>query len=539
MTHTEYQLIGAPGAGKTTTLSRVWLPRAVERWGKDAVTVCSMTKAAATEIASRDSGVPRESVGTLHALCFRGLGRPEIAEAHIDEWNAHAPELALGGGEPALDEPDSDTRMGGRPGDQAMAACQIFRHRLVPRESWPDHLRRFQLKWDAWCRDNSYTDYTGLIERALEGSPTAPGSPRVLVVDEAQDSTALELRLIRRWAESAEYVVMAGDPWQCIYTFRGAEPDAFVGHDVPEEDRRFLWQSYRCPRAVHAAAMKLVAQARKQMPHKFEPRDADGLLVRSPAQLGLPESVLRHVEAGRSTMMLATCGFQVDSICRALRHEGIPFHNPYRETNGRWNPLRGGAKRMASFLRPSPDAWGPGARSWTWKELSDWAEMCKADGTFNTKSKDAIRQAAKASRGAAESPLTAMEMQGLFTPSAWAELSAIRSEPNATKMVAWLKPRMLGSWESRSEYAFKVIAKRGPRALTATPDVIVGTCHSVKGGESSRVVVFPDLSMSGMREWVGTGRDSILRLFYVAFTRARDELVLGSPSSACHMGWRT
>jgi superfamily I DNA/RNA helicase len=539
VSHTEFQLIGCPGGGKTTTLSTVWLPRAVEKWGKHAVAVCSMTKTAATEIASRDSGVPKESVGTLHALCFRALERPEIAEAHVDEWNAGSPELALGGGEPALDEPDMDTRMAGRPGDQAMAACQILRHRMVPREQWPTHLLRFQTRWDDWCQSNGYTDYTGLIERAIASAPVAPGQPRVLVVDEVQDSSALELSLVRRWAEAAEYVVMAGDPWQGIFSFRGADPEAFVGHEVPEENRRFLHQSHRCPRAVHGAAMKLVRAARRQMPHRFEPRDADGKLVRSDARIGMPDSVLRHIEPGRSTMLLASCGFHLDAICKTLRREGIPFHNPYRESNGRWNPLRGGAKRLASFMRISPDAWGDRARGWTWKELHDWADMLKADGTFNPRSKDAIRDAAKASRGQSEVPLTAMEIRGMFTDEAWAGLSALRAEPNAKRMIEWLRPRLLGSWETKAEYALKVIERRGPKAITTRPDVIVGTVHSVKGGESDRVLVFPDISMAGMREWVGSGRDSVLRQFYVAFTRSREELVLCSPSSACHMPWPT
>lgn len=537
--HVEYQLIGAPGAGKTTTLANVWLPRAVQRWGAASVAVCSLTRTAAAEIASRNSGVPKDSVGTLHALAWRALDRPEVAEGKISEWNAYAPSYALSGAASNLDEPDADHR-GGSPGDEAMAACQVLRHRRVPRHLWPERLRAFQKEWSFWCGEAGLTDFTGLIEEALERVDSAPGAPRVLVVDEVQDCSALEMALVRKWAQSAEYVVLAGDPWQCIYQWRGADSGAFTSEPVPEENKRFLSQSYRCPRAVHVAAMGLVRKAAKALPHKFEPRDFDGRLARIPAQLNFAEEVVRSVRQDGTTMLLATCGFHVAQICTALRNAGIPFHNPYRTTNGRWNPLRGGASRISSFLRPCAETHGDDARLWTWKELHAWVEMCQARELLNPKSKEAIRDAAKAQKGDGNA-LTSMEMQGLFDARAWESLSAVRAadRDRDAAMLSWLKPRMLNSWTPKVDYALRVAEKRGSRALVSEPKCVVGTFHSVKGGESDRVVVFPDLSFGGMREWTGSSeqRDAILRLFYVAFTRAREELLLASPSSANHIGW--
>lgn len=541
MSHTEYQLIGCPGSGKTTTLSRVWLPRAVEKWGAGSVAVCSLTRTAAAEIASRDSGVPKDSVGTLHALCFRALGRPEIAEGKIAEWNAFSPPYALSGGPSALDEPDMETRLSGKPGDQAMALAQVLRHRMVPEERWPDHVRGFYRDWKFWCREAGYTDFTGLIEESLRLADTAPGNPRVLVVDEVQDSSALELSLIRKWAQAAEYVVLAGDPWQAIYEWRGADPEAFVGNDLPEGDRRFLSESHRCPKAVHAAAMLLVEQASKPLPHRFNPRASDGRCARTGATINYPDEILRLIETSPgTTMILASCGYQIERACAVLRREGIPFHNPYRTTNGRWNPLRGGARRLASFLRPCRETWGDLARSWTWKELHDWTEMCQAKHLLYPKAKDAIKDAAKTQR--TDSPLTAMEMQGMFQPQAWQELLVARSAERGRDeaMTKWLDAHLLGTWGPKVQYAKKVAEKRGSRSLVGEPKVVVGTIHSVKGGQADRVVVFPDLSMSAEREMhTNSGaRDAMLRLFYVAMTRAREELFLAAPSSAGHIRWR-
>jgi superfamily I DNA/RNA helicase len=67
---------------------------------------------------------------------------------------------------------------------------------------------------------------------------------------------------------------------------------------------------------------------------------------------------------------------------------------------------------------------------------------------------------------------------------------------------------------------------RGPRALMESPRVVVGTIHSVKGGESDVVYLFPDISRAGDGQYQRTGapRDSVVRLFYVGITRAKHTL---------------
>ena len=54
----------------------------------------------------------------------------------------------------------------------------------------------------------------------------------------------------------------------------------------------------------------------------------------------------------------------------------------------------------------------------------------------------------------------------------------------------------------------------------------------MKGGEADVVFVFPDISWQADKEFYDSedGRDSILRVFYVAMTRAYEELVLCTPA---------
>ncbi len=71
------------------------------------------------------------------------------------------------------------------------------------------------------------------------------------------------------------------------------------------------------------------------------------------------------------------------------------------------------------------------------------------------------------------------------------------------------------------------------------PQVMIGTIHSVKGGQADVVYLFPDLSQAGDAQYNrgGASRDSVIRQFYVGATRAREKLYLCQPDSplAIHM----
>ena len=83
-------------------------------------------------------------------------------------------------------------------------------------------------------------------------------------------------------------------------------------------------------------------------------------------------------------------------------------------------------------------------------------------------------------------------------------------------------------------YPIRVYKAGGRQAVVQSPQITVGTIHSVKGGEADVVYLFPDLSIAGGREWGsrGRGRESVRRLYYVGATRAKETLILCGASSA-------
>ena len=535
---TEYRLHGPPGTGKTRTLATRWVPKAVEKFGSKSVVICSLTRTAATEIASRDLPIPTHNVGTLHALAFRSLGRPPIAEGEVKEWNELFPAFKLSGGKPSMDEPEIKANSK-NPGDELMSIAQVYRHNRIPRSDWRPDVLSFQRRWEDWMDAEGLVDFTGLMETALDEVPCAPGNPDVFIMDEAQDCSVLELELVRKWTARASYAVLAGDGDQAIYGWRGGSARAFLSPQIPEENNYHLTQSYRVPCAVHAVASKWIDKASYRYAVEYEPRDFKGSVEYSPGNgrhvAPLVSAATEAVNQGKTVMILATCGFMLNGVIASLRRSGVPFHNPHRTTNGAWNPLRGGAQRLLSYLAPDPSVYGEDAHLWTWADAKAWTELVRAKGVLSTGGKAWINDLGGDDKRKFER-MSEEDGMAIFGEQ-WEQLKNVFS---LGESLNWLENNLLASRRSFMEYALAVARSRGARTLLDEPKLTVGSIHSVKGAQADVVFLLPDLSPASMREWATRGdqRDGIVRTFYVGMTRARERLVLASRWSGYSVDWR-
>lgn len=535
----EYRLHGPPGTGKTRALADVWVPRAASRFGASNVVICSLTRTAAAEIASRDLPIPKENVGTLHALAFRALGRPTIAEGEVAAWNEAEPMFRLSGARPSVDEPELRTERGTK-GDDLMAQSQVYRHNRLPLSEWRYDVALFHRKWSEWMEREGFLDFTGLIERALADVPVAPGRPSVFVVDEAQDCSVLELELVRKWAAKAEDgAVLAGDGDQAIYGWRGASARAFLGPDIPEENNFHLTQSYRVPSAVHAVASKWISKASYRYAVEYLPRDFEGSVGTAQGNgknvMPILDAAMKDIGSGKSVMILATCGFMLRNTITMLRREGVPFHNPFRPTHGGWNPLRGGVGRLLAYLRRDSAAFPDDHRMWNWEEAYRWTDVVRSKTALARSGKTMIRSQAKQDE-IAHQLIQEGDGAACFGDS-WDKLHLAFAAPEP---MDWLEEHLLPSKRVMMEYPIAIAKKHGKLTLREDPQLTIGTIHSVKGGQADVVYLLPDLSPSGMREWTrpGDGRDSIVRTFYVGMTRARERLVIAGRWSASSIDWK-
>lgn len=512
----------------------------MDKFGADSVLVTSFSRAAAAELAGRDLPIARDRIGTLHSHCWHALGGPEIAEANVEEWNRGNPHLAitpvkkhakLDGEEPGDEDSATD-----KSGDELLQTLSRYRGLMLPRTIWPATLLAFETKWTQYKQENGLLDFTDLIENALTEVAVAPRNPSVIFADEAQDLNRMQLSLVRKWGDRSEYFIVAGDEDQTVYSFSGASPEAMLYPDIPDGHKIILKQSYRVPRAVHALAEKIIRQVTIRQEKVYLPRPEDGHVSRFAAggykatEYGILKAAEEHVARDQTVMFLASCSYMLKPLIQVLRKHGIPFHNPYRRSNGFWNPLKLGKRgstpsRVLALLVGHPSA-GEFHRAWTQGDVALWAEWLASNGVLRRGAKKTFEQAGM------DRDADLGYLDTIFEPGALESLMDAW-EGDRRGLLKWWRERLTADAFRRTEFAAEIAARYGAEGLTESPRVVVGTIHSVKGGEAQAVFLFPDISGAADAQYqrMGAPRDSVTRLFYVGITRARETLYICQPET--------
>jgi DNA helicase-2/ATP-dependent DNA helicase PcrA len=448
---------------------------------------------------------------------------------YAEVWNQEYPEMAITAGDRDLDEDNGSPNEGDAQGDAAYNAMNIYRARMIDPERWPAAIHAFYKSWTDWKQASGLIDFTDMLELALAYQDGAPGNPDVIFADESQDFSKLEMSLLLKWGESAGQLVVVGDPYQSLYHWRGADPDIFFMGSTSESHKRVLEQSYRVPVAAHNAAMSFIEAMPGYQPIQYYPTKEYGSYEHLSASIKEPEKLLPVIQESldndQSVMILASCSYMLTGVIRELRQAGIPFHNPYRVKNGAWNPLsrRGigvsSTDRLIAFLRLGQEGF------WTKRDLQTWLSGAKCSDVLPSKtSYQKFEKGPLAAVADGELPYDLLEIlvgKDAVEASMAADFDYYQNSLQAAK-------------QPPAAYPCAIARRSGVDALAQKPQVTVGTIHSVKGGEADTVIVAPDLSARGVESYLQdeAGKAAIYRLFYVAMTRAKQNLYTLNPTTS-------
>lgn len=518
------RVYGPPGTGKTT-----WLVNQVEELldsgvpGEE-IAIASFSRAAFREFSRRIGGrVPEDNLGTIHSLAYRALNRPGLAltpEA-LKTWKARNPDVwqitprVRHGGEAlfdAMDPYDEDTP---EPGDALYDQIVLLRNRRIPVDTWPEEARRFWEHWRAWMRQEDLVDFPGMLEGAL----VRPGlGISYFFVDEAQDLTALQLELVEHWAAGTRFAAFIGDDDQAIYSFMGADGEAFLS--LPVDREITLERSWRVPARVQAVASEIASRISRRAPKRYLPRPEAGTLEAWPIGLEEPHWVLEHAlerEArGERVLFLATARYLLEPLKEALLARGIPYGNPYAPQRHSFNLFpesrngRASWEKARSFLFPK--RMGSDLKTWT-RYLSS-----EVFGRGN--------------KGRALEAIMALPDEQTIEDGhpIWGLFPIGHRERAVGRDVAWLLDHLLGNAPRGMRQALTVALRNPQLVLEGRARVWLGTIHSVKGGEADWVYLWPGYTRKATR----AHPDALHRLMYVAATRARRGLILLGQGEAPH-----
>jgi DNA helicase-2/ATP-dependent DNA helicase PcrA len=427
-------------------------------------------------------------IGTLHSHAFRAIGHPTVAldPKVVGDWNEQVvPEWALtpssrqGGGNVSESGSFAADPALARTGDELLGAMGRLRAALVPPEDWPTNVREFAEKYSAWKHEVGAIDFEDMITdaywRARDGE-RPPGGPSRFVVDEAQDMTPLEIALVLEWgkSESIERLVIGMDDDQAINRWRGGDPEPLLNLHGPNVVDHVLDQSWRVPESVRQIAECWVRNLTHRRDKVYRPRLDDagnavvGAAYRVPLRLNsqdLVAAALTEADAGRTVMIIAACNYMLEPLVANLRAEGVPFHNPFRPSEGRWNPLGKRGEGITSTSERVRRYLLLAEHDWTGSDIQSWSELIKL--------KDAgMRVGARKAIAA-------------FSPNAvvpWEELAALFGDPEQLERAVqpdldWLAGCLLKDKQKVAEYPIQIARRHGAAALDVEPKIVVGTIH--------------------------------------------------------------
>jgi DNA helicase-2/ATP-dependent DNA helicase PcrA len=337
-----------------------------------------------------------------------------------------------------------------------------------------DEVDWFNRSLDFFKKDKGLVDFTDMLEIFCERGL----SPKldVLIVDEAQDLSALQWRCIEQMAGGVDHVYIAGDDDQAIYQWAGADIEHFLGL---QGSRHVLPKSFRLKRNIFNVTQAVVRNISHRFSKDWQPHSDGGIVERV--------DMIEHVNFDEGTwLLLARNRYMLNSMAKHLHHKGYPYiHNGQSSVDND-----------------------------TVKSILLW-EALRAGKTLNGR----------------ETKLLVKHLNGKVNPtidklpdSANVDLQVLVGNLVEMQVDNWMGAVRMSDKER--EY-YREVKSKG-ESLVDTPRLNISTIHGVKGGEADHVLLGSDMSGSSHKNFL-SDPSSESRVFYVGASRAKESLHIVRP----------
>jgi DNA helicase-2/ATP-dependent DNA helicase PcrA len=423
---------------------------------------------------------------TLHSLAYRCLGIGNKDMMKPENFREFAKEAGI---ELGIENGEEDFMV--RVDNPILNEINIAR---IRGEDLRTHYNRSEMKiewyhfeyveraYRQYKEANALLDFTDLLERIVEEAHRLP-SLEVLIVDEAQDLSRLQWRLVAELASRAKRSFLAGDDDQAVYNWAGADVNSFLGFTG---DITVLAQSYRVPAKVHALANIVVNRIRTRQPKEWNPREFEGDVKYY--------NDFEHVDISQGEwLILASTNYLLNDMHNWIKSQGLMFERQgHRSINEAvmtavmgWETLRRGKEVPFPVVKQ------------IYKHL---------DSNYIKRGHKMLKD---------------LDPEGMFTMD-----YLIKNHGLDTNLIWHEALTKIG--EEKRDYIVALL-RRGTK-LMGKVNIKLSTIHGAKGGEADNVLLLTDLSSKFANEYEKNA-DDVNRLLYVGITRARQALHIVLPKN--------
>jgi DNA helicase-2/ATP-dependent DNA helicase PcrA len=333
-------------------------------------------------------------------------------------------------------------------------------------------------------KEKRLKDFTDLLEDFV--SKEIESKFDVLFIDEAQDLSLLQWKMVKQIWKNVDKTYIAGDDDQAIFKWAGADVDHFIALKEEVDDIKTLDQSYRIPGGpIHELSQKIIRKVQNRFDKDYRPRQEIGILKRY--------SDVTQVDMSEGNwLVLSTANHFLDDVKELCELRG--WYYQYKGRNSislklllalnNWEQWRKGSefghleiKNMYGYLGRNV------------------AEGFRTGKLFRTEEKYSIKEC--------------QDKYGLLTDKVWFE--------------------SFEGLDNLTENYIRNMRANGEE-INKNPRIIMSTIHGAKGGESEKVLLLQDITNAAM-ETFAQDPDELHRLFYTGATRAKKELHIVDPKN--------
>jgi len=324
------KIYGSPGTGKTTRILKEITQSGIPL---DRVAFVSFTRKAVREARERLAGdADLSHWRTLHSLCYHLLGmkQKDLAESHLHLFKAKLSKRLLmhvkteNNLVPVLKSDTID--------DMFYEEMQKERVALLPITHVPQKFIRhadlyidFKMRYRDWKEENGYTDFVGMIEKCIDKGLVPPVD--LLAVDEWQDLSPLQVRLVNFWTQNIPYSIHAGDDDQTIHEWAGARHEdflAFPTFSVNERSDVILDKTYRLPKNILDMTTTYIRRNKNRVEKNFASENDTAGVIRTATIQEVADILKREVQNG-TCMVLVRNNCLKNHIYADLYRAGVPM----------------------------------------------------------------------------------------------------------------------------------------------------------------------------------------------------------------------